>query len=164
MNSKSKNFKESWKGVNCQIMIKFQQNWFKQELKHYVLRSINLYLPYLRFVVYLCFCPDFHIKPSSDSNSNSLVEVKAIIISSHIFLSFLAVSSIQVLGIKFSAHSSFPSCVDCVHLCSLIWSLENIEYQYVYVHHVAAWLKHYTTSWKVAGSRSDEVIDFFQFT
>jgi hypothetical protein len=31
-------------------------------------------------------------------------------------------------------------------------------------HAVAKWLRHNATSWKVAGSRRDEVNEFFQFT
>jgi hypothetical protein len=29
------------KGINCQVVMKFRQNLFKQEVKYYVLRSIN---------------------------------------------------------------------------------------------------------------------------
>jgi hypothetical protein len=33
---------QSWKDVNRQVVIKLQQNWIKQEVKHYALRSINI--------------------------------------------------------------------------------------------------------------------------
>jgi hypothetical protein len=29
------------KGINCQVLIKFWQNWFKFNVKHHVLRAIN---------------------------------------------------------------------------------------------------------------------------
>jgi hypothetical protein len=32
---------QSWKSINSQIVITFWQNWLKQEMKHYCLRSIN---------------------------------------------------------------------------------------------------------------------------
>jgi hypothetical protein len=32
---------QSWKGINSQVSIRFQQNWLKQEVKHYDQRSIN---------------------------------------------------------------------------------------------------------------------------
>jgi hypothetical protein len=31
-----------YKDTNCQMLIRFQQNWFKQEWKHCILRCMNL--------------------------------------------------------------------------------------------------------------------------
>jgi hypothetical protein len=33
---------KSWKGIKHQVLIKFWHHWFKQEVKHYILKSINL--------------------------------------------------------------------------------------------------------------------------
>jgi hypothetical protein len=32
---------QSWRSINCQVVIKFLQNWLKQEAKYCCLRSIN---------------------------------------------------------------------------------------------------------------------------
>jgi hypothetical protein len=32
---------QNWKFINCRVVTKFRQNWFKQEVKHCSLRSIN---------------------------------------------------------------------------------------------------------------------------
>jgi hypothetical protein len=42
--------------------------------------------------------------------------------------------------------------------------MQNLEYYYKYLEHaVAQWLRHYATTRKVAGSRSDEVNEFSSF-
>jgi hypothetical protein len=48
-------------------------------------------------------------------------------------------------------HKDYPE-YNIVHVLILFWG-----------HMVAHWLRHYATSWKVAGSHPDEV-DFFKFT